>query len=299
MLIVTVLTFVGFELIKSDAAIRILGTEATAEQLAALRHQMGLDRPMPIRFIDYISKVFKGDLGESYIYKEPVANMLSDKIFITLSMTFIAMLIVVILSYAVAILCVMFKGGALEKIIIITNQIIMSVPPFFSGMIITLLFGFGLKWFMPGGFVSYKEDLGGFIRYMIFPSIAIALPKCAMAAKLLIGSIHDECGNPYVKTALSRGNSKMKILIKHVLKNASLPVVTFLAMAMTSMLASSIVVEQVFGIPGISRLLVTGIANRDFPLVQAIILFVAICVAGINLFVDIIYSILDPRIRVE
>lgn len=296
---VTILTFVGFELIKSDSAVRMLGTEATEGQLQELRQRMGLDRPLSVRCLEYMGRAVRGDLGRSLIYDEPVAEMIKDKLIITISMTLMAMVFVVFISFLFSMLCVMARGKFTEHLIVVVNQIIMSVPPFFMGLIITLIFGFILKWFLPGGFVSYQEDPGGFFGYMIFPSITIALPKCAMAIKLLTNSIHDEFRSPYVKTAVSRGNSGFRVLSKHVLKNAVLPIVTFLGMAMTGMLASGIVVEQVFGIPGLSRLLVTGISNRDYPVVQAIIIFIAASVVVINLMVDIIYHLIDPRIRVE
>lgn len=299
LLMVTMLTFVGFELIKSDAAVNILGTEADEGQLQALREKLGLNQPLPLRYMKYIERLLQGDFGESLIYKEPVADMLKDKLIITVSMTIMGMFFVVLISFTVSMLAVLLHGKFLEHIIIVINQIVMSIPSFFMGMIIILVFGFGFKLFLPGGFVSYKENPAGFFAYMIFPALTIALPKCAMATKLLINSIHDEYRNPYVKTAISRGNSKFQVLSKHILKNAFLPIVTFLGMAITSMLASGIVVEQVFGIPGLSRLLVTGISNRDYPVVQAIILFIATGVVIINLIVDLIYHFIDPRIRVE
>lgn len=299
LVMVSILTFIGFELIKSDSAIRVLGTEATEGELEQLREKMGLNRPLPVRCAEYLGKAVRGDFGKSLVYGEPVSDMIKDKLIITISMTVMAMVFVILVSFLFSILCVMVKGSFIEHLIVILNQIIMSIPPFFMGLIITFVFGFIFKWFLPGGFVSYEEDPVGFFKYMIFPSITIALPKCAMTIKLLTNSIYDEYKSPYVKTAVSRGNSGFKVLRKHVLKNALLPIITFLGMTMTGMLASGIVVEQVFGIPGLSRLLVTGISNRDYPVVQAIIIFIAAGVVVINLIVDLIYNLIDPRIRVE
>lgn len=296
MIIVSMLTFVGFELIESDSAVRILGTEATEGQLEELRQKMGLNKPLPVRYMEYVGRAVRGDFGKSFIYNEDVSEMIGDKLMITLSMTVMAMVFVIVISFSFSMLCILAKESFMEHVIVVINQIVMSVPSFFMGLVVTLVFGFGLKMFLPGGFVSYQENPAGFFSYMIFPSITIALPKCAMAIKLLTNSIHEEYKNPYVRTAVSRGNSRIKILVKHVLKNAILPIITFLGMTMSGMLASGIVVEQVFGIPGLSRLLVTGISNRDYPVVQAIILLIAAGVTVINFLVDFLYQFIDPRI---
>ena len=156
-----------------------------------------------------------------------------------------------------------------------------------------------LKIFTPGGFVSYKDDFFGFIKYLIFPSFAIAFPKIAMTVKMLRGNLIDEAGKDYARTAYSRGNATNGVLYRHVLKNAMIPVITFLGMALADMVAGSIVIEQVFSIPGISRILLTSISNRDYPVVEAIIMGIAIIVLLVNFLVDVIYRIVDPRIGLE
>ena len=156
-----------------------------------------------------------------------------------------------------------------------------------------------LKLFAPGGFVSYHTSIPGFLGYLFFPAIAIALPKSAMAVKLLRSSVIEEAGKDYTRTAYSRGNTTNAVLYRHVLQNAMIPVVTFMGMTLADMVAGSIVIEQVFGIPGISRILLTSINNRDYPVVEAIILGIATLVIVINIFVDVLYRILDPRIAKE
>jgi peptide/nickel transport system permease protein len=181
----------------------------------------------------------------------------------------------------------------------VLSQVLMSIPPFFLGIIITLVCGILLKLFTPGDYVSYKDSVGGFIRYLIFPAIAIAIPKSAMTAKMLRSSIMGQVDEDYVRTAYSRGNSSMSVMWRHVLRNAMIPVITFLAMTIADIVAGSIVVEQVFSIPGIGRLLLTSIANRDYPVVQAIIVIMAFIVVTVNFLVDIIYQFVDPRIRLK
>ncbi len=297
--IITLLTFFGFELVKSDAALVILGTEASTEQINELREKLGLNEPILTRYLKYIGKIANGNFGDSFIYKDKVSNIIGEKLIITATMALIAMLIVVGIGLTVSIISALVKDSPIEKILVVTNQIVMSIPAFFSGMIITLVCGFIFKMFIPGKFVSYKENFIEFIKYMIFPSIAIAMPKCAMTIRLLTGNIRAEYNSPYVKTAISRGNSKIRILLSHVLKNSLLPIITFLGMTITDILAAGIVVEQVFDVPGISRLLVNGISNRDYPLVQAIILVIAIVIVSVNILVDLTYSLLDPRLKVK
>lgn len=298
-IIITLLTFFGFELVKSDAALVTLGTEASPEQVNELREKWGLNEPVLTRYLKYIGRIAKGNFGESYIYKDKVSNIIGEKLLITGTMALMAMLIVIIAGLTVSIISALGKDRMLEKILVVVNQIVMSIPAFFSGMIITLVCGFIFKMFVPGNFVSYKENFTEFIKYMIFPSIAIAMPKCAMTIRLLTGNIRAEYNSPYVKTAVSRGNSRIRILLFHVLKNSILPIITFLGMTITDILAAGIVVEQVFDIPGISRLLVNGIFNRDYPLVQAIILVIAIVIVSVNILVDLAYSMLDPRLKVK
>lgn len=293
---VSFLVFLAFEIIPGDVAVSQLGTEATPERVAALRHELGLDRPFLVRYGDWILSYIKGDFGTSYSYHISVSSMIAQKIPITLAMSLIAFVITIAISLPLGVEMAKRVGSKVDKCVYTANQVVMSVPEFFLGIIITYVFGLVLHWFKPGGYVSYTVSFGRFIGYLIFPSIAIALPKIAMTVKLLRSSIITESKKDYVRTAYSRGNSTTQVLYKHVLRNAMIPVVTFLGMVFTNMIAGSIVVEQVFNIPGLGRILLTSISNRDYPVTQAIILLIAALVIVVNFIVDIIYHILDPRV---
>jgi len=296
-IIVSFLAFLAFSVISGDPALSKLGTQATPERLEALREEMGLNRPLLVRYGDWAWHFLQGDMGESYDYNIPVREMIGDKFPITITMTFMSFLFMTALAIPLGIYTAKHENSLIDQVIYIVNQVIMSIPPFFSGIIITWIFGLMLKLFTPGGFISYEEDLLGFVAYLVFPSIAIALPKCAMTVKLLRASILDEVKADYVRTAYSRGNNTGMVLYHHILKNAMIPVITFLGMALADILAGSIVMEQVFGIPGIGRILLTSINNRDYPVVQAIIVLIAVWVIGINFLVDVIYRLIDPRIE--
>lgn len=296
-LVVSFLVFLAFAVIPGDPALSKLGTQATPESLEQLREEMGLNHPLPVRFAYWAADFLKGDMGTSYSYQMPVTQMIGEKIPITLTMTVMAFVMMVFFSVILGIHTAKHAGGWLDRIIYVCNQIIMAVPPFFSGILISWLFGLVLHFFTPGSYVSYQEDLSGFLQYLIFPAAAIALPKCAMAAKLLRASLIEEMGKDYIRTAFSRGNTINGVFYAHALKNALIPVITFWGMALADMLAGSIIIEQVFGIPGIGRILLSSISNRDYPVVQAIIVLIAVWVIVTNTLVDVIYKIIDPRIR--
>ncbi len=296
---VTLFVFLAFHLISGDPALSMLGTEATPERVEALREEMGLNDPVLIQYSRWAAGFLTGDMGTSYSYKMPVSEMVADKIPVTVTLTIMAFLMMVIISIPLGIYTAKHAGGLIDRTIYMLNQVIMSFPPFFAGILITLVFGRILKLFTPGGYISYEKNFFGFVVYLIFPAFAIALPKAAMAVKLLRSSVISESKLDYVRTAYSRGNNTKAVLYKHVLKNALIPVITFLGMALADMIAGSIIIEQVFSIPGLGRILLTSISNRDYPVVMAVIVCIAMLVLVVNMVVDIIYGIVDPRISVE
>lgn len=296
-LLVTFFVFVAFELIPGDAATARLGINATPEALSALREELGLTRPFLVRYFSWLGSFFFGDMGISTSYRVSVRSMLASKLPITLTLTLLSFVMVVAISIPAGVITSKYEDRIASKISDILGQIAMSIPPFFLGIIVTYVFGMILRMFTPGGFVSYETDPVRFVGYLIFPAIAIAVPKAAMSTKLLKTSILSERRLDYVRTAYSRGNSTTDVLYKHVLKNAIIPVITFLGMTLADIVAGSLVIEQVFSIPGYGRLLISSIANRDYPVVQSIITIIAMIVILINLLVDILYQVLDPRMR--
>lgn len=299
LLVVSFLVFAAFAIIPGDPALSMLGIEATPERVEALRNEMGLNDPLLVRYGRWLFNFIRGDMGNSYNYSMPVADMIREKIPVTLTLTAISFLLVVAVSIPLGITCARHAGGKLDRTVMVLNQVIMAIPPFFSGIMITLVFGLMLKLFVPGGYVSYKTSIGGFIGYLIFPSVAVALPKAAMAVKLLRTSVISEMKKDYVRTAYSRGNRTNGVLYRHVLKNAMIPVITFLGTTLSGMVAGSIIIEQVFNIPGMGRILLTSISNRDYPVVQAIIVYIAFLIIVINFAVDMIYKAIDPRISLD
>ena len=298
MLIVSFLAYLAFQIIPGDPTNKILGTEATEEQRQMLREQMGLNRPFLVRYGDWLIHFVQGDLGDSYSYSMPVGEMLAGKLPVTLLLALLAFLITTVVSIPLGILSA-GRGGWVDRVMTVLGQLTMAVPPFFIGIILTYCFGLVLQWFTPGQFVSFSQDPGACLTYLVFPAIAIALPRIAMTVKMLRSGILAELGKDYVRTAHSRGNDRSAILYRHVLRNALVPTVTFLAMTIADIVAGSVVIEQVFAIPGMGRLLFSSISNRDYPVVQAIIVLMAFWVVLVNFLADLINQRLDPRLRLQ
>ena len=297
LLLVTVLAFVAFSIIPGDPTDTILGLNATEEQVAALRAELGLDQPLWKRYFDWISGFVCGDFGTSYNFDMPVAELLADRIGPTLTLAGMSFVLILLLAFPMGLLSAQYRGKWLDKTLIVCNQVSMSVPNFVMGIGIVFLFGLVLNWFQPGGDVSPAAGLGAYLLYMLFPALAVALPKSAMTAKMLRSSILSEEGADYIRTAYSRGNSRFSALWHHVLRNAMIPIISFLTTTVAELVAGSIVIEKVFSIPGMGQMLVSSISNRDYPVVQAIIVLVAVVVVLCNFLADILYRVMDPRLK--
>lgn len=299
LLIVSFLSFLAFSVIPGDAALSKLGTEATREQVEALQKEMGLDEPVLVRYGKWLGKFLTGDMGESFSYSMPVKDLIRDKVPVTAALTILSFLLILLLSVPLGIFTAQHEGKILDKILVVLNQIVMSVPGFFIGILLTYVFGLVLKWFTPGAYVSVSEDFTGFLGYLLAPAVSIALPRAAMGVKMLRSSVLSQMDADYVRTAYARGNGKTRVMYRHVLKNALLPVLTFWGMTIADIIANSIIIEQVFTIPGMGSLLISSISNRDYPVVQGILVIIAALVVIINFLVDLLYGRIDPRIRMK
>ena len=296
--IVSFLAFAAFQLI-GDPTTAMLGTNATPEQIAELQHTLGLDRPLLVRYGEWLLHFLQGDMGVSYSYNLPVADMVGEKLPITFILTMMAFALTVVVSIPLGILTARREGGVLDQAMTVLDQVVMSIPPFFIGILLTCVFGLILHLFQPGNFDAVRGHPLQYLGFMLFPALSIAIPRIAMTVKMLRSSILEQMGQDYIRTAYSRGLDKSGVLWRHALRNALIPVVTFIAVSVAEMVAGSIVIEQVFSIPGIGRLLLASIANRDFPVVQAIVVILALWVVVVNFIADVLYQCIDPRIRLN
>ncbi|MBR5066517.1 MAG: ABC transporter permease [Lachnospiraceae bacterium] len=298
LIITSFVIFLIFELVPGDPVLDKLGTRATPELVEALRIQYGLDQPFILRYLKFIGGIFTLDFGTSYSYGVPVASLLKEKIVINLFLSIIALFFVVVISFPLGIYVAKHTGGISDKIISPLNQASMSIPSFVLGLLITFFFGIVLRWFKPGGYVSFNTNFGGFLYFLIFPAFALAIPKIAMCIRLLKGNILEEAGKDYSLTAYARGNNTTGLLYRHVLKNAIMPTITFIGMIAADMICSGIVIEQVFSIPGLGQMLISSISSRDFPVVEAEVMMIALFIMLISFLTDIIHALIDPRVRI-
>lgn len=297
LLVAAFFTFLAFEVIPSDAALTKLGMDATEEEIETLREEMGLNRSLTVRYVDFLRDALRGDFGESVRYGIPVVELLSERFEVTISLALLSFVLIVGISVPLGATAARVKTKTGEGLVAFLTQMMMAVPPFFLGMLMTLLFGIVLRWFVPGAYVPVSEDFVGFFSFMLVPALAVAVPKIGMTVRFLQGSLREQLQADYVRTARSKGCSRRRVIWKHVLRNALVPVVTFLTMVMAEILAGSIVIEQVFNLSGVGRLLAVSISGRDYPVVRAIVLYTTAVVVLLNYGADLLCRYLDPRIR--
>ncbi len=294
---VALLSFIMFQVLPGDAAVARLGTEATPEAIEALRAEYGYDRPVSERFVSWLKGAVRGDFGMSMRYEGMMANeLIASRLPVTLTLAGMSIVMIALVSLPIGLLCAARPGGYADRISEAAAITFMAIPSFVTGLLITLIFGIWLRSFTPGGFVPPDEDAGRFIRFMIFPAISVAIPKIAMTVQYMKASVREQLACDYVRTAKAKGNSLHGIMWKHVFRNSMMPVITFIGLIVAEVLAGSIMIEQVFNLPGMGRLLVNSIANRDFNVVQAIVVYIAATVLLVNLIVDLVYRVLDPRV---
>lgn len=297
LLVAAFLTFLAFSVIPSDPAIAKLGMDATEEQIEAKKEELGLNRPLLVRYGEFLKNAVRGDFGESTQYRMPVGKLLSQRLGVTFGLALYSFILIFVFSFPLGILSVRHSERSNSGLWTFITQLMMAIPPFFLGMIFSLVFGVILRLFTPGGYVSPGKDFGGFISFMFFPALSVAIPKIGMTVRFFQSSVGEQMQADYVRTAKSKGCGKKQVLLNHVLRNSLVPVVTFLIMIMAEILAGSVVIEQVFNLSGVGRLLVVSISNRDYPVVRAIVLYATAVVILLNYTADLICRKLDPRIQ--
>lgn len=297
MILVSFLTFLAFELISGDPARNMLGTSASAAQVAALQHELGLDQPFFVRYFNWLGGFFSGNLGISYGYRQPVWDLISSKLGITLLLSMISFILIVVISIPLGVFSYQWTGGPFEWLRTAINQFCMAVPPFFTGILVSWVFGITLRIFVPGDFPDIQKDFGGAFLHLFFGAICLSIPRIAMTVRMMRSTVVGEMNKAYVRTAISRGNDRRGVLMTHVLKNSLVSVITFLGQTLAEIIGAGIVVEQVLGIPGLGRFLVLSISHRDYPVVQAIVVILAFWVVLAGTIADLLNQFIDPRLR--
>jgi peptide/nickel transport system permease protein len=297
--LVSLLTFSAFNIVPGDPALLILGTEATPQRIELLRTQLGLDQPLPVRYVNWLSGLVQGDFGNSIKYTTPVRDLITDRLPVTVALACLTLLLIVAIALPISMYCAKNRNSFIDKILNSVSTLSLAVPSFFLGILFIWIFGLQLKVFAPGSYVDYKVNFGGFLGYIIFPALVLALPNSAVLIKFLRSAVLNELKSDYVRTAFSRGLDENTVLYRHVLKNALGPVVTLFGIMIAEIFSGSIIIEQVFGIPGIGRLLISSISFRDFLVIQTLVVYIAFVVVFVNFLVDIVLQLIDPRIRMQ
>jgi len=297
LLVASLLIFLLLEILPGDPAAVILGVGAQEDTLRALRAELGLDLPAPVRYLNWLGEVLQGDLGRSYTYDTPVQELLLNRVELTLPLALLAIL----LSTGIAIPLGVFAASRHRKVadtgIMGFAQLGVAVPNFWFAILLILLFSVKLGWFSAGGFAGWDAGWFPAFKSLVLPAVALALPQAAILARVTRSSVLETVQEDYIRTARAKGLSRSQALWRHAVRNALIPVVTILGLQLSFLLAGTIIIENVFYLPGVGRLLFQAIAQRDLMVVKNLVLVLAATVVLINFLVDLLYAVLDPRLR--
>lgn len=297
LLVVAVVVFLMLRLTPGDPAANIAGDAATSEDIAKLRADLGLEEPLPVQFGIYITNLVKGDFGQSFYYKRSVVSMIGDSVEPTLSLSLFTIVIACIVAVPLGTLAAYKQGSWLDRLVMGFSVVGFSVPVFVIGYILIYFFSVKLDIFPVQGYQHISDGLLGWAYRLVLPSAALSVIFIALIARMTRTSVLEVLNEDYVRTARAKGLSQTRVLLKHALRNAAVPIVTIIGIAIGILISGVVVTETVFAIPGLGSLTLDAIQGRDYPTVQALILLFSLVYVVINLFIDLIYTLLDPRIR--
>jgi ABC-type dipeptide/oligopeptide/nickel transport system permease component len=298
MFLVSVFCFLAFSVIRGDPASLVAGTEASPQRLELLREEMGLDKNIFTRYATWLSGLFTGKMGNSLRFRgESIMGLIAGRLPVSFALAALSLIFILMISLPLSLLTIGREGNCVDITVNFLTAAGVSTPGFFLGLLFIWVFGLIFKLFVPGAYIGYGEDFSGFLRCLFFPSLAVAVPNIAIMVKFLRSSLFQELRSDYAMAARGKGARRLYILRRHVLKNALLPAVTILGLITAEVFSGSVIIEQVFTIPGIGRLLIAAIGSRDYPLIQTLVVFIAFIVVAANTLADIAIMIIDPRIR--
>jgi peptide/nickel transport system permease protein len=293
------LVFILLHLAPGDPASVMLGANATPEQVQALRQEMGLDQPLIVQLVKWLKTLATLDLGESIFLRKPVIDVILERVQPTALLTGYAMVIAVAVGMTAGIVAAVNRNRPLDQAAMGIAMIGVSMPEFWFGLMLILVFAAQLRWFPVAGYIPPSVSLAGCLYTLTLPALSVGLIQAAFIARITRSSMLDVVHEDYVRTAQAKGLPRRTIILKHALRNALVPILTVIGITFAVLMGGAIAVESVFNLPGIGRLLISAVARRDYPLIQGIVLFTSIAFIVINLLVDILYSLVDPRVRYQ
>ncbi|HEX2437608.1 MAG TPA: ABC transporter permease [Methylomirabilota bacterium] len=299
LLFVSLLVFLVIRILPGDPASIIMGTEGSREAADRLREAMGLNRPLPVQYMEWLTRALRGDLGRSIQYDVPVSELIVTRLPVTVPLALLAALFMVVAAIPLGIYAATHHRRGGDYAAMILSQLGISVPQFWSGLLLILLFSVTLGWVRSGGFDGWSAGVWPALRSLLLPAVALGFFQAAVLVRATRSAVLDVLREDYVRTARAKGLREGGVVVKHALRNALIPIVTVAGVQLGQLVAGAIVLESVFALPGLGRLALGAISARDLPVVQGVTLFVAASIVVINFAVDVAYGFLDPRIRYE
>ena len=296
LIVASIVIFAVVEVIPGDPAAFMLGVNARPDTIAALRAEMGLDEPLVARYAAWVGGMVQGDFGMSWTYKTPVATLIADRIWVSLPLAIYALALSTLVAFPAGIYAASRRGGAGDTAIMGATQLGVAIPNFWFAMILVLVFAINLRWFSAGGFPGWADPFAA-IKALTLPAIALALPQAAILARVMRSSLLDMLGEDFMRTARAKGLTHRQALWRHALRNALIPVLTIIGLQFSFLLAGAIIIEQVFFLPGLGRLIFQAISARDLIVVESVVMLLVFTVIMVNFIVDLTYAAVDPRLR--
>lgn len=299
MFIVSVIVFLIVHLTPGNPAYLILGEDSSPEAVAQLEEQMGLNKPMALQFVDWIKNIFMGDLGQSIYSSEPVTDVIMDRIGPTFSLMITSMALALLIAIPTAIFVVWRRNTFLDPLFTSFSLVGTSIPEFWFALLLVLGLGVAVPIFPVAGYIPIAEGFGDWIYHLILPAFVLAAVEIGLIARMLRDGMLESVNQDYTKTARAKGVREGIVLMKHVFSNALIPTTTVIGVTVAGLLGGTVIIETMFTIPGIGQLLIDSIYRRDYPVIQGVVLFIAVVYVVVNLLIDLLYAFLDPRIRYD
>jgi len=297
MLVVATVTFVLIHLAPGDPASVIAGPYASADDVAKLRHQLGLDEALPVQLVRWYGRLLRGDLGDSIFLRRPVTEAIVDRLEPTLLLTTWATLVAVLIGVPAGIVSARYHNSVVDQSLMGLALVGLSVPNFLLGLLMILVFGVWLRWLPVAGYVPLEAGVWSNLRSLVMPSLALGLVQSALIARITRSSMLDVLREQFVLTGRAKGLAENVVVYKHALKNAIIPTLTVIGITFALLIGGAVVIETVFNIPGLGRLIISAVLRRDYPVLQGVVLLIAVTYTAVNLLVDLAYLVVDPRVR--
>ncbi|WP_293576055.1 ABC transporter permease [Phaeobacter sp.] len=297
LLVASWVIFFVVEIAPGDPASFMLGINAQPDTIAALRSELGLDQSKLARYISWVGGMLTGDFGTSYTYRTPVAQMVADRLWVSLPLALFALILSTLIALPAGIFAASHPGKSGDIAVMSATQLGIAVPNFWFAMMLVLIFAINLRWFSAGGFAGWDAGAWAALRSLTLPAIALALPQAAILARVMRSALLDILGEDFIRTARAKGLSQRQVLWRHGLRNALIPVLTIIGLQFSFLLAGAIIIEQVFYLPGLGRLVFQAISARDLIVVESVVMLLVFAVILVNFLVDLTYALVDPRLR--